>query len=88
MSWSYSIVCSASRPPTAALRSSTRGVRLAGAAGGKGGPAGGTFPYGKDPRDRNIRLAPSMPSIDENRDALEVFCTCVELACADMLRAE
>jgi len=29
-----------------------------------------------------------MPSIDENRDALEVFCTCVELASADKLRAE
>ena len=66
----------------------TEVVRLAGAAGVKVVPAGGTFPYGKDPRDRNIRLAPSMPSIDENRDALEVFCTCVELACADMLRAE
>ena len=66
----------------------TEVVRLAGAAGVKVVPAGGTFPYGKDPRDRNIRLAPSMPSIDENRDALEVFCTCVELACADKLRAE
>jgi DNA-binding transcriptional MocR family regulator len=57
-------------------------VRLAAEAGVKLTPAGATFPYGKDPRDRNIRLAPTMPSVDELEAAMEVFCTCLELACA------
>ena len=57
-------------------------VRLAGEAGIKLTPAGATFPYGKDPRDRNIRIAPTMPSVDEINAAMDVFCTCVELASA------
>jgi len=56
-------------------------VRMAGDAGVKLTPAGATFPYGKDPRDRNIRLAPTMPTLDEIRNAMEVFTTCVELVC-------
>jgi len=55
-------------------------VRLAGEAGVKLTPAGATYPYGKDPNDRNIRLSPTMPSVDEIKSAMEVFCTCVELA--------
>jgi len=54
---------------------------MAGDAGVKLTPAGATFPYGKDPRDRNIRLAPTMPTLDEIRNAMEVFTTCVELVC-------
>ena len=54
--------------------------RLAGEAGVKLTSAGATFPYGRDPDDRNIRLAPTMPSVDEIKSAMEVFCTCVELA--------
>lgn len=57
-------------------------VRLAGEAGVKLTPAGATFPYGRDPRDRNIRLAPTMPSVDELESAMGVFCTCLELAAA------
>ncbi len=57
-------------------------VRLAGETGIKLTPAGATFPYGKDPRDRNIRIAPTMPSVDEINAAMDVFCTCVELASA------
>ena len=57
-------------------------VRLAGEAGIKLTPAGATFPYGKDPRDCNIRIAPTMPSVDEINAAMDVFCTCVELASA------
>ena len=42
--------------------------------------AGATFPYGKDPADRNIRIAPSLPPIDELNAAMEVFCVCFKLA--------
>ncbi|RED44212.1 aminotransferase class I/II-fold pyridoxal phosphate-dependent enzyme [Aestuariispira insulae] len=62
-------------------------VRLAGDAGVKLTPAGATFPYGKDPRDRNIRIAPTMPGVDEIKQAMEVFCACVELACANKLKS-
>lgn len=42
--------------------------------------AGATFPYGKDPQDSNIRIAPSFPPIEELRDAMEVFCLCLRMA--------
>ena len=42
--------------------------------------AGATFPYGKDPADSNIRIAPSYPSLDELRQAIEIFCLCLKLA--------
>lgn len=41
--------------------------------------AGATFPYGKDPKDSNIRIAPSFPSIEELRQAAEIFSLCVKL---------
>lgn len=44
-------------------------------------PAGATFPYKKDPRDRNIRIAPTYPSIEELRTATELFCICAEIVC-------
>ncbi|GHH26886.1 aminotransferase class I/II-fold pyridoxal phosphate-dependent enzyme [Streptomyces rubradiris] len=50
-------------------------------------PAGATFPYGKDPQDRNIRIAPSYPGLDELRDALEGLALCVELAATERLLA-
>jgi DNA-binding transcriptional MocR family regulator len=46
-------------------------------------PAGATFPYGKDPRDRNIRIAPSLPAVEEIRLAMELVTTCVKLATID-----
>jgi len=61
-------------------------IELAGKAGVKLTPAGATFPYGKDPRDRNIRLAPTMPSVYEIEQAMEVFCACVELVSAQKLQ--
>lgn len=55
-------------------------VRLAAEAGVKLTPAGATFPYGKDPEDRNIRIAPSFPTLPEIESAMEVFVNCVKLA--------
>jgi DNA-binding transcriptional MocR family regulator len=55
-------------------------VRLAANAGVKLTPAGATFPYGKDPEDRNIRIAPSFPTVAEIERAMEVFVVCVKLA--------
>jgi aspartate/methionine/tyrosine aminotransferase len=55
-------------------------VQLAAAAGVKLTPAGATFPYGKDPEDRNIRLAPSFPKVAEIAQATDVFVNCVKLA--------
>lgn len=55
-------------------------VAMAAEAGVKLTPAGATFPYGRDPQDRNIRIAPTWPPVEELRRAMEVVATCVELA--------
>ena len=47
--------------------------------------AGATYPYGIDPQDSNIRIAPSFPPIHELRLAMEVFCTCLKLAAVEKL---
>ena len=47
--------------------------------------AGATFPYGNDPQDSNLRIAPSYPPIDELRMATQVLCTCVKLAALEKL---
>lgn len=60
-----------------------RVVRLAQEAGIALTPAGATFPYGKDPQDANIRLAPTMPPLDEVRAAMDGVATCVLLAAAE-----
>jgi len=57
-------------------------VRLASEAGVKLTPAGATFPYGKDPENSNIRIAPTLPPLDEVVKAMEVFVNCVKLATA------
>ena len=49
--------------------------------------AGATFPYGIDPRDRNIRIAPSLPPVEELEQAIAVFCTCLKLAALEKLLA-
>ena len=47
--------------------------------------AGATFPYGIDPRDRNIRVAPSLPPVSELEQAMEVFCVSMKIAALEKL---
>lgn len=47
--------------------------------------AGATFPYGVDPQDSNIRIAPSLPPVEELQQAIAVFCVCVKLAALEKL---
>jgi DNA-binding transcriptional MocR family regulator len=42
--------------------------------------AGATYPYGIDPQDTNIRIAPSLPPVAELEQAMEVFCLCLKIA--------
>ncbi|HJL60954.1 MAG TPA: aminotransferase class I/II-fold pyridoxal phosphate-dependent enzyme [Pseudomonadales bacterium] len=60
-------------------------IELAGEIGVKLTPAGATFPYGKDPEDSNIRIAPTYPSLDSLKQALEVFVVCLQLATVQQL---
>lgn len=46
---------------------------------------GATFPYGKDPQDSNIRIAPSYPPIDELSKAAKLLCVCVQIAAIECL---
>ena len=65
----------------------SRVVELAKEAGIALTPAGATFPYGKDPADQNIRLAPTMPPLDEVSEAMRGVTTCVLLAAAESYAA-
>ncbi|PAE14964.1 aminotransferase [Virgibacillus sp. 7505] len=47
--------------------------------------AGATYPYGKDPYDRNIRIAPTLPPTEELKKAIEVLCLCVEMVSINRL---
>ncbi|MFK7974789.1 MAG: aminotransferase class I/II-fold pyridoxal phosphate-dependent enzyme [Halioglobus sp.] len=55
-------------------------VSLAADIGVKLTPAGATFPYGNDPDNCNIRLAPTFPSLEEVQAAADAFVVCVKLA--------
>lgn len=55
-------------------------VKLAKEAGVVLTGAGATFPYQNDPQDRNIRIAPTYPTVEELQKAMELFCVCVKLA--------
>ena len=48
--------------------------------------AGATYPYGHDPADSNIRVAPSLPPVEELAQAMEVFCCCMKLAALEQER--
>ncbi len=50
--------------------------------------AGATFPYGIDPNDSNIRIAPSLPPVEELKEAVAVFCTCLRLSALEKLMAD
>src|SRR5918993_2165714 len=63
----------------------TRAVDLARAAGIALTGAGAAFPYGRDPRDRNIRIAPSFPSSEEVATAIDGLAVCVLLAATEKL---
>ena len=47
--------------------------------------AGATYPYGIDPNDSNIRIAPTYPTIDELGSAMDIFCVCAKLAAVEKL---
>ena len=62
----------------------SRVVDLAAQAGIKLTNAGSSFPLHKDPNNRNIRLAPSLPPLDEVRESMDGVATCVLLAAAEV----
>ena len=68
-------VCVAALPGTA-----KRTLELCKQAGVVMTEAGATYPYGVDPQDSMIRIAPSLPPIEELEKAMNVFCTCLKLA--------
>lgn len=62
-----------------------RALALCKEAGVEMTPAGATYPYGKDPADSNIRIAPSLPPVAELEQAMDVFCTCIKLAALEKM---
>lgn len=50
--------------------------------------AGATYPHGVDPNDSNIRIAPTMPPVEELEQAMEIFCTCLRLAALEQMTNE
>ena len=68
--------------------SATRVWELAKDAGITLTKAGASFPHGVDEKDQNIRLAPSLPPLDEVRTAMDGVATCVLLACVEAAEAQ
>ncbi len=62
-----------------------RGLALCKEAGVTMTGAGATFPYGVDPADSNIRIAPSLPPVEELQQAMDIFCCCMKLAALEKL---
>ncbi len=63
-------------------------VKLAKKAGVTMTGAGATWPYGKDPEDKNIRIAPTYPTLEDLKTAAELFTLCVKIVSAEKLLAE
>ncbi|MDW7674821.1 MAG: aminotransferase class I/II-fold pyridoxal phosphate-dependent enzyme [Bacillota bacterium] len=63
-------------------------VNMAAKAGVTLTKAGATYPYGNDPGDRNIRLAPTFPSLAELKNAIEIVCLCVKIVSIEKILAE
>ena len=51
-------------------------------------PAGATWPHGADPEDKNLRIAPTFPPLEELAAAMEVLCICIKLASLEKLLSE
>ena len=60
-------------------------VERASGAGVKLTPAGATYPYGKDPEDLNIRIAPSFPVVEDVSTAMELVTICIQLVSIEKL---
>ncbi|MBQ8164846.1 MAG: aminotransferase class I/II-fold pyridoxal phosphate-dependent enzyme [Clostridia bacterium] len=51
-------------------------------------PAGATFPYGKDPKNKNIRIAPTLPVIEDLKEAIKMLCICVKICSINKILEE
>ena len=65
-----------------------RTIALAEAAGVILTPAGSTWPYHRDPNDRNIRIAPTYPALEDIETAAELLCVCFKLAAIERIEQE
>ena len=65
-----------------------RTVQLCAEAGLKLTGAGATFPYGRDPQDSNVRIAPSYPTVEQLTVAAKIFCAAAKLAAVEKLSAK
>ena len=65
-----------------------RVVTLMKEAGVKMTPSGATFPYGVDPKDNNIRIAPTHPPVSDLQTAAEILCVCVRMAATEKALSE
>ena len=65
-----------------------RAIALCKDAGVEMTPAGATYPYGNDPADSNLRIAPSLPPVEDLVKAMDVFCTSLKLAALEKLLAK
>ena len=63
----------------------SRIISLAAEAGLKITPAGSTYPYHRDPEDKNLRIAPTLPETEDLKKAAELFCLCARIAAIEKI---